>query len=253
MFKVTTVNLSSDTTAAATDHGESDLGEMSAVQLTALLERFAAIDPIQNAEADPLIRLSAPAGQFLVRTSLGRLFLYNARNTTEPAAELTPEQIVALVDRPGSPGISPEPTDVSDATTRPAIAPSRGIAIAILCAGLALNGYTLYSAFYTDSVHEKVAVTLLTDPAELAAQKQAVAGTYATGEKLGDRVISITQDGQVSFAEIGNARSISNGADTYRIGRREKKICLTTTDSGIIDVVNIDTLIYYRDTYRRAQ
>ncbi|MBI5766558.1 MAG: hypothetical protein HZA93_02100 [Verrucomicrobia bacterium] len=252
MFKVTTVNLSSDTTAAAPDYGESDLGELSAAQVVALLERLAAIDAIQNAEADPFVRIAAPAGHFLVRTSLGHLHLYNARDTTEPGTELTAEKIVAHLDRPGPSGADPVAPDGADLPGRIA-APGRGIAVAILLAGLALNGYTLYSAFYTESVHEKIAVTLLTDPAELAAQKQAVAGTYATGEKSGDRLISIGPDGRVTFAEIGNARSISNGSDTYRIGRREKKICLTTTDSGVIDVVNIDTVIYYRDTYRRAR
>lgn len=252
MFKVTSVNLSSDTTAAAPDYGESDLGELSAAQLTALLERFAALDPVQNAAAEPGLRITAPAGHFLVRTGLGRLHLYNARDNTEPYADLTAEQIVALLDRPGEPDIASIPGGDA-AASNINIPPNRGIALAILLAGLALNGYTLYSAFYTDSVHEKVAVTLLTDPAELAAQKQAVAGTYSTGDKNGDRQIEISADGRVTFSEIGNARSISNGADTFRIGRREKRICLTTADSGVIDVINIDTVIYYRDTYRRTR
>jgi hypothetical protein len=252
MFKVTTVNLSSDTTAAASDFGETDLGELSAAQFSALLDRFSGLNPVQNASTEPCLRITAPAGHFIVRTGLGRLHLYNARNTTEPATELTAEQIVAQLDQPGSPELLAVPGGKAE-PQRPTATPNRGIALAILFAGLGLNGYTLYSAFYTESVHEKVAVTLLTDPGEVAAQKQAVAGTYITGDRSGDRRIDVTAEGRVSFSEIGNARSISNGSDTYRLGRREKKLCLITADSGVIDIVNIETVVYNRDTYRRTR
>ena len=249
MLHVSTVNLSADTTAAGADFGLNQLGELSAAELVVLLERLRAIDAIQNAEADPHILIAARAGNFLVRTGQGKLLLYNARDTTEPYSELTAEQIVAQVDR----AVTGAPFAADDPAVPVAPAPNRGIAIAILLAGIALNGYTLYSAFYSESVNEKPALTLLIDPAEIAAQSQAVAGTYATGSQAGDRVIVITADGKIAFSEVGNARSINNGTDAFRLGRRDKKLCLSTTDSGIVDVVNIETVIYYRDTYRRTK
>ena len=249
MLHVSTVNLSADTTAAGADFGLNQLGELSAAELVVLLERLRAIDAIQNAEADPHILIAARAGNFLVRTGQGKLLLYNARDTTEPYSELTAEQIVAQVDR----AVTGAPFAADDPAVPVAPAPNRGIAIAILLAGIALNGYTLYSAFYSESVNEKPALTLLIDPAEIAAQSQAVAGTYATGNQAGDRVIAITADGKIAFSEVGNARSINNGTDAFRLGRRDKKLCLSTTDSGIVDIVNIETVVYYRDTYRRTK
>jgi hypothetical protein len=249
MFKVSTVNLSADTTAASSDFGLTELGELSAAELAALLDRFRALDAVQNAEADPHLFVEAPAGRFLVRTGQGRLQLYNARDNSEPAAELTADEIVTQLNRaPTSP-----PFAESSAPAPFAPAPHRGIAFAILFAGIALNGYTLYSAFYTESVNEKTAVTVLTDPAELTARGQEVAGTYATGNKPGDRVIAISADGRVTFSEIGNARSVNNSGDSFRLGRRNKQLCLATTDSGVIDVVNIEAIVYYRDTYRRTK
>jgi len=249
MFKVSTVNLSPDTAAAATNYSENPLGEVSAAELVALLERLREIDPVQNAEADPQVLIAAPAGQFLIRTGQGKLLLYNARDTTEPYSELTAEQIVAQLHP------VPGPSGAADETSAKLVAPAphRGIAITILLTGLALNGYTLYSAFYSESVNVKTAVTLLIDPAELAAHGHDVVGTYATGDQNGDRVIVVTADGRVAFSEIGNTRSVNNGTDTYRLGRHDKKLCLTTIDSGIIDVTNIDTVVYYRDVYRRTK
>ena len=250
MVKVTTFRLSADLTAAAPGYDAIELGALDATQLVELLARFTTLDSVQNAEADPHLVLATPAGSFLVRTGQGRLYLYNARDTTEPYVELTPGEIVAHLDRLAPTGTSPATATAPEPAVVPA-APNRGIAVAILAAGLALNGYTLYSVFYTESVHETITVTLLTDPAELAAQRQQVTGTYATGDRPGDRVIQVGADGRVAFSEIGAARSVNNGTDHYRLGRREKRLCLTTPDSGVIDIVNIDTLLYYRDTYKR--
>jgi hypothetical protein len=247
MFKVTTVNLSTDATTAGPTYGENHSGDLSATQLMSLLERFRAIPAMQNAEADPHLLIAASAGRFLVRTGQGKLLLYNARDTTEPYVELTADQIVAQLERvpTGAPFAEETPPPVAPA-------PHRGIAAAILIAGLALNGYTLYSAFYSESVNQKTVITLLTEPAELAARQHDVVGNYATGAQPGDRVIVVGADGRVTFSVIGDARSSSsNSDDTYRLGRRETKLCLATVESGVIDILNIDTLVYYRDTYKR--
>ena len=258
MFAVTTVHLSSDTAAAGVDFGQTELGELSAAELLALLARFRQLDALQNADIDPHLLITARAGRFLIRTGQGKLFLYNARDTTEPYAELTPEEILAHLDH--TPAAAAAESDVSSV---PPPAPHRGIAFGIFIAGLALNGYTLYSAFYSESVNEKNAITLLTEADELTAHQRSVIGTYATGGQPGDRVITVGADGRVIFAEVSAATSLNNGTDTYRLGRHEKKgrapstssdkgkLCLTTTDSGVIDILNIDTLVYYRDTYKR--
>jgi hypothetical protein len=249
MFKISTVNLSADTATAAADYGEQPLGELSAEELTALLERLRDIHPEQNAEADPHVLIAAPAGHFLVRTGQGKLLLYNARDHSAPYSELTAAQIVAQLHAiPAAPAATGE-----TAASSPAPSPHRGIAVAILVAGLALNGYTLYSAFYSESVSVKTAVTLLTDPAEIVAHGHDVVGTFATGGQNGDRVIVVSADGRVAFSEIGNPRSASNTSDTYRLGRHAKRLCLSTADSGLIEVMNIDTVVYYRDVYKRTR
>lgn len=249
MISISTVHLSADTTAASVEFGQTDLGELTEAEFVALLERFRRLDSVQNSEVDPQILITARAGRFIVRTGQGKLFLYNARNTTEPYAELSAEEIFAHLERP-APAATVSSASVASTSVKPA-APHRATAFAILVAGLALNGYTLYSAFYTDRVGEKTVITLLTAADELAARQRDVIGTYATGAQPGDRVITVGADGSVKFSEVASTTSINNSSDTYRLGRREKQLCLATVDSGVVDILNIDTLVYYRDTYKR--
>jgi hypothetical protein len=252
MFRVSTVNLSADATQVDTTAGTEELGEMSAESVAAQLERFTALDPTQHPDADPHLLIVAPAGRFLVRTARGKLFLYNARATAESFAELTPAEIVSQLQRASSsPAGDREEIAAPAPTSSPRAAPHHGIAAAILFTGLALNGYTLYSVFYTASINEGPAVKLVTDTAELTTRLRTVVGTYATGDQAGDRAIVVQSDGNVRFFEIGSKNSIVNNTDTYRLGKHAEKFCLTTNDSGIVEIENIDTLVYYRDTYRR--
>ena len=249
MFKVTTVNLAPDTLSANPGAGATDLGELSPEEFAGLLARFRALDPIQNLEADPHVLVTARAGKFIIRTDHGKLHLYDARDTTVPFLELTPDELIANLDQ-----VAPPATLSSDeASSSAASTPSRGIALAIFMAGLSLNGYTLYSVFYTESVSEKPAVTLLTDATEITQRQHDLAGTYATGDQPGDRVIVVTADGRVKFLEIGVRSGLAETTDTYRPGRHDSKLCLATTGSGVVELLNPDTLLYYRDTYRRTK
>ena len=249
MFQVITINLSTDTTTADVAHGAVDIGELTAEEFAALLERFRRLDAVQNHEAEPHLFVTAPAGKFRIRTGQGKLFLDNARDSSEPYAELAAEEIVRQLERSTPPAATFDETGA--ATGKSAAMPNHAIAAAILVAGLALNGYTLYSVFYTESVNEKPAVTLLTDPAEISAHQPDVVGTYATGDQSGDRTITITAGGKINFAEVGAHTGYNDNADAFRLGRLGKNFCLTTVDSGLVEIVNIDTLVYYRDTYKR--
>lgn len=254
MFTVTSVNLSSDTTTASVEFEPTELGALSAEEFTALLGRFSLLNPRQNFEADPHLIVTAAGGKFIVRTGQGKLFLYNARDTTEPYSELSAPEIVSQIDRPlTSPpfaAASPATAAGNDNGAKPA--PHYGIAFAILLAGVALNGYTLYSFFYTQSVNELPAVTLLTDATEIKERGREMIGSFATGNTPGDRVITITADGRISFFELGTKDGLSNNTDTYKLGRHDKRLCLLTAMSGVIDITNPDTLVYYRDIYRRT-
>ena len=253
MYPVSTVNLSPDATQADAAFGTQDRGDLRAGDLIVLLENFRRLDGAGAHELEPHLILIGRSGKFHVRTGQGKLFLYNARALHEPYAELTAAEIIAQLDREeASPAPwAGDPRGSDSFPLRPAPAPHRAIAAAILAAGLALNAYTLWSVFYTATVNDRPPVALLTDAAEAAARQREIAGTYRTGDRPGDRVIVVQPAGGVRFSEIGRPGGAGENTDTYQLGHHEARLCLSTAGSGVIDVVNLETLLYYGDTYRR--
>jgi hypothetical protein len=249
MFKVTLVNLSPDDLSASPSFGANSVGDVDLNQFTALLEWFQTLDSIQILEADPHIIAESRNGKYLIRTGHGKLFLYDARDSAQPYAELTAGEIARQL----SAGPDSAPEDEALAASAPNRTPHRGIAVAMLIAGLGLNGYTLYSVFYIDDVNQKPAITVITDQTELAARQSAIVGRYATGNEPGDRFIAVGADGRVRFGEIVTTGHRPESSDSYRIGRYDEKLCLTTPESGVIDITGINTLVYYRDIYRRTK
>jgi hypothetical protein len=249
MYRVTTNRLGPDARRVSPAAENTDRGDMSAEDLSSLLEGFAEVDPVGNEEHDPHITISGRTEKLIIRTSRGRLQVYDVRDHAAPAVEMSVPLILARLDRTGetaspfAPGTDDQPNPT---------APHRGIAFAMLLVGLALNGYILYSVFYVESVNKKPEVKLITDADELKAREAAVAGVYATGSKVGDRVIEVLATGQVRFYEVGLKGPINDTKDTYSFGRHDGLICLTTAESGVVDLSG-DTLIYYKDVYQKRR
>jgi hypothetical protein len=250
MYKVSTTHLGPDGRRASATNESVDRGEMSGAELTVLLDAFCEIDPVDNEEFDPSIVAAGRGAKLIIRTSRGRLQVYDIRDHSAPAVETTVAGILERLDRmmpeTRSPFAPLEPEQPAPT------APHRGIAFAMLVVGLALNGYILYSVFYVESVNKKPEVTLITDADELKTREAAVAGVYATGSHTGDRVIEVVASGQIRIYEIGAKGPINDTKDTYRFGRHDGLLCLTTGESGIVDLVG-DTLVYYRDIYQRRR
>jgi hypothetical protein len=248
MYRVTTTHLGPDGRRASVADESRDLGVLNASQFTVLLDGFAEIDPVGNEEHDPHIVASGRGAKLIIRTSRGRLQVYDVRDHAAPGIEMG---VAAILERLDS--IPDSRTPFTDDTDQPPpTAPHRGIAFAMLLVGLALNGYILYSVFYVESVNKKPEVKLLTDADEIRTREATLAGVYATGNRTGDRVIEVDAAGQVHFYEIGAKGPINDFRDTYRLGRHDGLLCLTTEASGVVDVV-ADTMVYYKDIYPRRR
>jgi len=250
MYRVTTENLAHDASTAGAAYETADLGEMETPELTTLLETFLRLDPIENQEHDPHLVVSRRSLKLLIRTGGGRLLVYEARDQSVPAVEMTIPELLAALER--SPGPTASPFTRKEPELPTPSAPHRSIAIAMLAVGLALNGYTLYSVFYIQDVNKKPAVTLITEPAEVASRMRTVVGTFATGNRVGDRVIVVNANGTLRFYENGASAHINDSSDSYRLGRHDGQLCLATPESGLVDVTGNDTLVYYRDVYQRT-
>ncbi len=248
MFKVTTINLSADGRSLLPGAGSHELGPCDAPALAALLENLRLTDQLAGQDAEPEVVIMTGVGRFVVRTGHQKLFLYNARAAHEPYAELSAAGIVQTLSAAAT---APQPGEII--TPSPAKTTNRLVALAILCAGLSLNGYTLYAVFYTDSVNQQPPVTLLTDSAEVQRLTNSFIGTFQTGDNPGDRAIVLAADGSIRFVEFTNGERRYETKDTYRLGRHAGNLCFTTDVNGLVEVSNRDALVYYRDIYRRVK
>ena len=128
------------------------------------------------------------------------------------------------------------------------------VGVVLMATGLTLVVTTISSAFRIDDVNQSPPLTLLADPAEMIQQEQALAGTFATGDDEGDRAIVIDVGGKIRLQELGPRGAVQlETAGTYRLGRRDRKLYLAIANGGQIEATNRDTLVYYRDTYRRTR
>jgi len=87
----------------------------------------------------------------------------------------------------------------------------------------------------------------------VAMRRHDAVGIFATGDQPGERLIEVTADGVVKFSEISAKGKSAPDVATYQIGRRNRNSCLTTKGRGTIEVLDLDTLEYYRDRYRRTK
>ena len=128
------------------------------------------------------------------------------------------------------------------------------IGVVLIAAGLTLVGSSLRFAFRIENVNQTPPLALLVDPTEIVQQEQALGGTFATGDDEGDRAIVIDVGGKVRLQELGPHGAIQRDtATTFRLGRRARKLYLAVADGGQIEVTNRDTIVYYRDIYRRTR
>lgn len=257
MYKVLTFNLGPDGRRGSTTQAskEMDRGQMTALELTELLEAFTEIDVVENADLDPHIVVISPEVRLILRTSRKRILVYDGHDQSAPAVEMTITDVFRRLDKLSDPELGERPRPPLESSTSPPMVPSaphRAIAIVMLLVGLALNGYILYSVFYVESVNKKLDIVLITDADEVKARSAALAGVYATGPHTGDRVIEVESGGRIHFYEIGAPGPINENRDTYRLGRHDGLLCLSTAESGVVDLSG-DTLVYYRDVYQRRR
>ncbi len=128
------------------------------------------------------------------------------------------------------------------------------IGIVLIVASLALVGITLRSAFRADDVNRTPPLAVLVNPSEIRQREDALAGVFATGDDEGDRAIVIDVGGKIRLQVLGPRETVRiETAGTYRLGRRDRKLYLAVANGGEIEAANRDTLVYYRDTYRRTR
>jgi hypothetical protein len=262
MFRTTLVNCDVDAGTASVDLGSRPLGKLEPHAVIAVLEKFRAIDPIQNATVDPEVILETSRRKHHVRTGQGKLFLYDTRDSLAPALVLTSEEIVAELDGSATrsrsraaalatplPEAEPIAAPISP-TPVSSLRPAHRLALA--AAAIALGAYVGQPYFSSPAPSHLPAYELVQDAKQAEATRTEVAGVYLTGSTPGNHGISLGADGSMKLFQINIQGSPSFLQDTYRVARAGGRVCVVGQAPGrLIQISGKQALSYGGETYQR--
>lgn len=245
-FQVSTFGLSPDMKRVHPAFGTINRGEVSRHTLFDALEIYRRIDS-NAAPSESHFLIKSELGRFIVRVAGGQLTLAAENEPASQAVPLAAEEIVTRVEKPQVPVVMAPPPPPPEPRWRIALS------AALVLAGVALLIRGLKPLLVPEPATAAEDISLITDLVQVNAQQRAAAGIFSTGDRPGDRRLTISANGYIEFAELGPRQSLGSGTDTFEIGRREAQTCLVTARNGVITIVNANTLRYYGDTYRRLE
>lgn len=260
-MKVTTENLNPECTVADATFGRIERGELAPEALLALLESFAGVDASQNQRHDPGVIVRVRDKSHLIRPDRGQWLLYNARDVSQPGIKLGLPELMALLQETTPPPATAEP--VVEAPMMPA-APSRRnprvlLAGLLLALGLGLNLWAL-AQWVLRERPPAPDYAPITDAAQLENLRRDLAGTYATGDSAGSRVITIQAADRLDLALLaadatGALRPVRRLSYDFAWNRRrDGAICLVTGERlQVVLGPDAATLLLSGDRYARQQ
>ena len=264
MFRVTVVNFEPATGQASSEIGSCSLGEIGAAELLDLFTRLRAVDPIQNVEAEPEIRIEIRRQRYVVYTGQQHLYFHEAWNAAEPARVLLPEQIIGELDGTAAAarkqfvedrarGVKTAPAVVEPprAPKRPPMPPKvrRAILTTVL---LTLSVYVAEPLLSATRDSAAAGFEPISDPKQLSAYQEDLAGVYMSGSQPGHYGIALSADGTMKFFQL-NARGIPGVIrDTFRVGRIDGRLCVMgSLPGGPMVLVGKHTISYSGETFER--
>jgi len=266
MFYVTVVNLTPDARHAAPADAR-PLGDMSADELVALLETFAEIDPGENNNADPEVRIDARRKRLVIRTAQKKLFLYNSRDPNEPAYVVSAREVIEELDgtaearrtRPPLPTVPETFGDLASGgiqaplefAPRP-VPPPRPPPFVLMGLVLVLGSYMAFAELTAPSGEKPPELALLTGT-ELATEDAQLSGAYMTGTEPGQHGIVILGGGKLELFQVNARGGPGTVYGTYQLSRKKGPLQLATDQpGGMITVVSRDALEFCGETYARV-
>lgn len=253
-FKVACRELSADLGTADVTESGCELGSLSAGELTGLLVKLAALDPTTFGEADPHLLVSSRRGRFIVKPGRGKLLLRSTGEQDAAYFELPVDQTPAYLDgKDPVAGSLSEPAAIAAEPTG-TWRSNPALAVAMFVVAAALVASSAFLTFRTDEVDPVSAYTPVTAAGDVAAVRQKIIGTFATGDEPDDRTLVVRADDTLTYQEpAAGAEAPDERSGPFAVMRRrsDQVTVLRVEGFGTIEVRADGSLLYAGESYRR--
>jgi len=250
-FSVTLHQLAPDMSEASHRLSDTAARPLSAAAVRQMIEAFARLAPGTQYPTQPELRIVGPAGSFLVQARNGEMRV-SSWSAQASGASLSCDQIVALVLGLDAPGAGPQPGAAASGGARRNSA--RGKFAALVLGVVAVNGGTAWLLTQPPPPlpPEVLPACQIVAPERAQRVLDDFAGEFDTGTAEGDRHLTIRRDGGIRWFKWGAGRTVEEETTLQaRAAESRGRAVLVTENSGMIELKDPITIVYFGDAYRR--
>ena len=254
MNSLITQYISSDFMEVDENFGRHEIGNVTNIKLVEYLEKFVAISIDPNSDFTPNIKVTSSRGVFNIEAGIEKLYLSDTNDPNLSGIETTPGEALFIIT-----GIEATPAEQAhDQHSGPGFAKKflyPCLVLIIVAGTVAAIGHKLLTP--SDHLFPPVTIPVINDDNQIAELENQYAGTYYTGRKEGDRLITISRGGIVDFFEV----NFSSHDQKYFLAKRASRNYVFGSEGGgffaIADNVHVITLLspdvieYYEGRYNR--
>jgi hypothetical protein len=246
-IEATLSQLSADAREAGTHFPDLRRDGVTSRELRKLLRALAKLAPTVEHPAEPALRITSPAGKFIVQVKGGRMSFVSWNSGQHAGGTPPVDEIVRLVTGEIVEGEF-EADDAPVVATAHAPQRKRTLLIALLVVVfVGLNAFTWVEAGKPPGNFLPTYRLLEPDPASRLLET--VAGSYETGSQPGDRRLEITKTGEVRWIKYGaNRGAVESRQFTVRAAESRGTLALLTNRNTLITVKGPITVSLFGDT-----
>jgi len=248
MFTVTLHHLSADAKKAGPEHADLQLAAVTEGNLRRLIDAFGKAAAQAGAAAKPELRIDAPHGRFVVQAVQGKL-RFNSWTVRVGGADLSPEQIFAIITGSEDPG---SPIVATDSFMRDARSARRRRFALLVALVVGTNATTAWLALRPPPPNPLLPDYKLLAAAPAERVLTQVAGEYLSGTSAGARRLTIARDGHVDWVTFGPDLIVVESSNLKaRAVESSGRPALVAGDLGLIEIPDAASVVFFNETYRR--
>lgn len=262
-YNVTLINLAPDARSAAPGGQKLEQRGIAGEEIRILLQNFCDIDPVENAMAEPEIRVQARGQSCRIQAGHKKLIFYDALNRDAPGHMCSVAEVMAELDGSASAARSTPllAQALASGSMRaaagyvppPPSAPNVARLTGMSLGAAALLGALVYLHLSRPADEPRSGFQPL-PAAEAEALRTSIAGVYLTGAEPGRHGIVVQPTGELRLFQLRATEAPRLVHATAEPGRTGASLAFATNQpGGHVEIRDAETLVYCGETYKRVR